>query len=83
MELHEIIGLGGVALMLGAYGLLMTGRLSSERALFHLMNLAGAWMVMYSLLHDFNLATFLIEIAWSGVAIYGLWKARKAKKTAI
>lgn len=79
MDLHEIIGLAGVALMLGAYGLLMTGRLASERALFHLMNLCGALMVLYSLLHDFNLPTFLIEIAWSAVALYGLWKVYKAR----
>lgn len=72
MPLYEIIGLGGVALMLLAYGLLMGGKLGSDRASFHLLNLAGSLMVLYSLLFDFNLPTVIVEVAWSGVALYGL-----------
>lgn len=74
MALHEIIGLGGVALMLAAYAALMAGRMSSERAVFHAMNLVGSLGVVYSLLHDWNLPTFCIEVAWSAVALWGLYK---------
>lgn len=74
MPFYEIVGLSGVALMLLAYGLLMSGRMGSDRAAFHGLNLAGALMVLYSLMFDFNLPTVVIELAWSGVAIYGLWR---------
>lgn len=79
MEWYEIIGLVGVALMLGAYGLLMLGKVAGDTVLFHGMNLSGSLMVLYSLTRDFNLPTFLIELAWSGVAVYGLWKIGRAR----
>lgn len=74
MPLYEIIGLFGVALMLLAYGLLMSGRMGSDNAAFHGMNLSGSLMVLYSLMFDFNLPTVIIETAWSGVALFGLWR---------
>lgn len=80
MALYEIIGLMGVALMLLAYGLLMSGKLGSERPAFHGLNLAGSLMVLYSLVFDFNLPTVIIEIAWSGVALYGLWRIWRAAR---
>jgi hypothetical protein len=72
MVLHEYIGLTGVTLMLLAYIALMLGMTTSQTVRFHATNLAGSLMVIYSLLHDWNLPTFVIEVAWSSIAAYGL-----------
>ena len=75
MSLPEIIGLGGVALMLTAYAGISTGKLSNASPWMHGLNLAGALMVLYSLLFAFNLPAFCVEVAWAGIAAFGLWKA--------
>lgn len=79
IELHEVIGLSGVALMLLAYSLLMSGRVAADTLQFHGLNLCGSLMMIYSLLHDWNLPTFIIELAWSGVALFGLWRLLRAR----
>ena len=79
MAFYEIVGLVGVASMLLAYGAMMLGKLR-EGLLFHAMNLVGSLMVLYSLLHDWNLPTFVIEIAWSAVAAFGIWKVLRAAR---
>jgi hypothetical protein len=72
MAFHEIIGLIGVTLMLVAYVALMLEVTSSHATRFHAANLAGSLMVIYSLLHDWNLPTFVIEVTWSSIAAYCL-----------
>ena len=39
-----------------------------------LMNLAGALLVLASLVYRFNLSAFLMESAWAIVALFGLAK---------
>lgn len=72
MGLPDIVGLIGVGLMLAAYALGQLGRLRIDRAPALLMNLAGAALVMVSLLFKFNLSAFLMEATWALVALAGL-----------
>ena len=72
MPLSDIAGLVGVALMLAAYALGQLGRLRMDALPALLMNLAGAALVLLSLLYRFNLAAFLMESAWALVALLGL-----------
>jgi hypothetical protein len=74
MTLPDIGGLVGVTLMLVAYALGQLGRLRIDTLLALLMNLAGALLVMVSLLFKFNLSAFLMEAAWAVVAVFGLVK---------
>ena len=49
--------------------------------LFNILNLVGAALLMISLSVHFNLASMLLEIAWSAIALLGLVKALRARTT--
>ena len=78
---HDVLGAIGVALVLGAYFLLQTGRLRAEALSYSLANGIGAALVVLSLCFEFNLAAFLLEGAWvviSGIGIARFLRARRA-----
>ena len=73
-------GLIGVALILAAYLMLQVEWLKSKGLAFPLMNAVGAALVLVSLLEQFNLSAFIIEIFWLGISVYGLVRLRKTKR---
>ncbi len=60
----DLVGLIGVAAYLSAYGLLQLGTLKVEDNRYALLNALGALLILYSLLYDFNLASFVTQSAW-------------------
>jgi hypothetical protein len=75
MALPDVGGLVGVLLILVAYGGSALGRLDPQRPLSLLCNLAGASLILWSLLtEDFNLSATVMEAAWALVALAGLAK---------
>ena len=70
----DFIGNLGVALILLTYLLLQTGRLRSESIGYSVYNALGAGMVAYSLIYDFNLSAFIVEIFWIAISLYGLYR---------
>ena len=72
MTLLQIGGVVGVVLMLVGYAGAQIGRMEPRRAPALLLNLAGAGLILWSLLFRFNLAAFLMEAAWAIVALFGL-----------
>jgi hypothetical protein len=72
MTLADIGGLVGVAMMLAAYALSTVGRIRVDAWPALSLNLAGAGLVLVSLLFKFNLAAFVMESAWAVVALFGL-----------
>ncbi|MBS0486529.1 MAG: hypothetical protein JSS13_04250 [Proteobacteria bacterium] len=75
----DAIGLLGVALILIAYYLLQIGRMRGNALPHQLLNAAGAALILVSLLYDFNLSAFLMELAWLLVSIYGMARNRKRR----
>ena len=73
---HDLVGYGGVALIVAAYLALQTGRMRGEAAGFSAMNAAGAILILISLSQSFNAASFVIEIFWLAISLIGLWRAR-------
>ena len=74
MSLTDLAGLIGVALMLAAYALGAAGRVRADAWPALAANLVGALLVLWSLLHAFNLSAFIMEAAWGLVALAGLIK---------
>ena len=46
---------------------------------YNITNLIGAGLLTLSLLVHFNLAALILEIAWMGVALFGIAKALKSR----
>jgi hypothetical protein len=74
MNIYDLVGAVGALAILAAFAGVQTGRLSPHRPTALLLNLIGASLVMVSLIGYWNLATFLLEVAWIAVALYGLGK---------
>jgi len=68
----EILGVIGVGLIVLSYFLLQTGRMSSRDAWFSIANAGGSSLIIVSLISNFNLSAFLIEVFWLIISLYGL-----------
>jgi len=74
----ETVGWVAAALMLSAYLLLTSGRLSSRSTLYHWMNvLSGAGFVINSGWNGAYPSAF-INVVWAAIGLYGLFGRRVA-----
>lgn len=71
-EFHDLVGNAGVLLILGSYLLVQLRRLDATGVRYLLANGLGAALILVSLLRDFNLSAFLIEVVWLLISLYGL-----------
>lgn len=69
----DIIGMIGTVLVCGAYIFLQTNKMDAKGLAFNLVNLFGAILLLISLLVNFNLASFVIELFWIGASLIGLY----------
>ena len=58
------------------------GRMDIRRPAYSATNAIGAILILVSLLHDFNLSSFVIEIAWLLISLYGLTRWLRDRNTA-
>jgi len=75
--LPDLIGLSGVGLILLTYGALTLEKIDPKGWRYSAGNGIGAVLILISLFYSFNLASFVIEIAWLAISCLGLWKAWK------
>ncbi len=69
---HNVLGSIGVVFVLAAYLLLQLERLSATRPPYLIANGLGAFLILVSLMNEFNLSAFVIEAAWLLISVYGL-----------
>jgi hypothetical protein len=79
MTTADMIGLIGVTAYLSAYGLLQLGILKVEDDRYALLNAIGAIAILYSLIFDFNLPSFITQAAWLIFTIVGYLRARSKR----
>ncbi|MDP3734585.1 MAG: hypothetical protein Q8R37_05135 [Nanoarchaeota archaeon] len=75
--LVEIIGWVGVIAVLAAYLLLTHHDLTSRSKIYHWMNFSGAILLGTHAYINKTYPFFVINIIWTLVSIYGLWKGYK------
>ena len=75
MQMPDLIGYAGVALILSAYALLQTGKLQSSALAYSVLNGLGAVGVLISLWFDPNLPSIVIESAWLMISLFGIYRA--------
>ena len=85
-SLPQIIGFVGAMMVVYAYYKCRSGQWDNKSLLADLTNMVGAVLLTISLLFNFNLGSFLIELFWlaiSGTGIYSYVRTRhhKGKKT--
>ncbi len=78
----DLAGFVGVVLIVIAYLLLQLNKLPSSAPAYSLLNAIGAFLVMVSLVFDFNLSAFLMEAFWFLISLFGLFRAIFTKSAA-
>jgi len=76
----DVVGIVGVAMVLVTYFLLQSEKIDAKGFLYSFLNFLGALLIVYSLLYNWNLASFIIEIVWVLISLYGLRKWYRNKK---
>lgn len=80
LDIYQIIGFIGMICIVYAYFLLQIGKYDSKSLKFQYINLIGAILLLISLFVHFNLGSFIIEIFWIIITLYGIYKNYTEKK---
>ncbi len=80
MDIYQWISFVGMAFVVFAYLLLQMNKYTIKSIQYQLLNLVGAILLLISLFVHFNLGSFIIEVFWIGITIYGIAKNIKEKK---
>ncbi|UTJ07488.1 CBU_0592 family membrane protein [Arcobacter roscoffensis] len=80
MDIYQWIGFVGMAFVVFAYLLLQMDKYTIRSIQYQLLNLVGAILLLISLFVHFNLGSFIIEVFWIGITIYGIAKNIREKK---
>jgi len=78
LDVYQVIGLIGVALILAAYFATQQRWLSSEDWRFPLANLVGSFLILASFYTAWNLPAVVIEVCWAAISAYGLAKGLRS-----
>lgn len=78
--LGNVLGNMGVVCFLVAYFCLQKGTWQAQSYRYYGANLAGAILLLCSLLIDWNLPAFLLEAVWGLISIWGLIKLYRTRK---
>lgn len=81
LSVYDYVGAVGVICVIYAFFALESGRVRIDGYAYWIVNGAGALLIMGSLLNDFNLSAFALQIIWFAISIRGLLRARLRTKT--
>jgi hypothetical protein len=70
--LHDVAGLLGSIIVIVAYFATQAGWFGANDPRFTWANLIGAALILFSLMVDWNLAAFVMEVFWILISIFGL-----------
>ena len=79
LDWANVVGLIGSLLFIGAFAYANQAK-QLNKLLFNAVNLLGAALLLASLAVHFNLAAFVLEVAWAVIALIGLIQAIIARR---
>ncbi len=72
LTIVDAIGSFGALIVVAAYFATQMRMMNSSDLAFPVINLLGSVLIVYSLIHNFNLASMLIEGFWILISIIGI-----------
>ena len=72
--LIETIGWTGAVLILIAYVLLSTGRLTGQSRLYQWMNVIGAACFIVNSGYNGAIPSAVLNVVWAGIGLFTLWR---------
>ncbi len=77
---HDLMGNIGVAVIILSYLALQLERVDSRSIRYSILNGVGALLVIFSLMFEFNLSAFIIEVFWVLISVLGIIRRLKVNK---
>ncbi|AUR86021.1 TMhelix containing protein [Vibrio phage 1.081.O._10N.286.52.C2] len=77
----HVVGMLGMILICLAFWFVTTERYGPKHNTYLWTNMTGAILLTISLLINFNLGSFMIELFWIWISGTALWKNYRLKKT--
>ena len=77
--LLDLVGNIGVVILIITYLMLQLNKLSSDSLAYSVLNAAGASLIVFSLLFDFNLSALLMEVFWVLISFVGIYRYFRLK----
>ena len=75
IALPDLVGFGGVGLIVATYFLSQVGKMNVSRPLYPAVNAAGAIMILISLYFRPNAPSVIIELFWLAISLIGFVRA--------
>lgn len=79
MTIATLIGLVGVVIVLVAYWLLASGRMSNDDWRYPVINIVGTLGIVVSLFESWNPASMVAQLVWIAISIVGLMRIAKKR----
>jgi hypothetical protein len=80
--LIDLLGWGGAAGVLVAYGMVSAGRLTGRSGAYQLLNAAGSVLLMINTYYYRAYPSTFVNVLWLGIAMYALARGeRPARET--
>ena len=79
MEFSAVVGIIGAGIVIVCYLLLQMEILNSRDLSYSAWNSFASMLLMYSLSQQWNLPSFVIEVFWLAISLYGVIKHFKNK----
>lgn len=77
IDIYDITGLLGVVLSVYCYARIQWRRDYVKELSYSVLNFLAAIFVIVSLSHHWNLSSFVINITWSVISLYGVYRCVK------
>ncbi len=77
INMYEVVGIVGVFMILVAYFLLQTNAKKTDDFSYLWLNLLGGVFIAVSLVYDWNLPAFIMEVCWISITVYSMVKKLK------
>lgn len=77
--IEDIIGTLGVIIVVLTYFLLQIEKIKSDDLKYSSLNIVGSSMILFSILKNWNFASFMIEFFWILISFFGVYKVIKKR----
>ena len=82
ITMPDFVGITGVLMIVVMYTMNQLGSIKTENLWYSVLNAVGSLLILISLYFYFNLASFLIEIVWLVVSLYGVYRTLSGSNAA-
>jgi hypothetical protein len=78
-SLLDLVGNTGVVMLIITYLMLQVNKIRSDGLAYSLLNAVGASLIILSLLVNFNLSAFIMEVFWVLISFVGIYRYFRLK----